>query len=302
MAATHQPHALMQTPELSMSDSENAYSSDEEEMPTREKLDRWLKEAHHYVITEGGKDSDSIYTRRIRFINQGIRDISNHGFDCDRKLYRHVKQKIDHVLREFEDDPGVDFIVEEDEVSNSIDVVAEEPLDSSPVTPTATSALGTLEHIGKKGDDIERTYLYGGPKNHPETWYQKSPASLPFPETIRMADWENLRIHWDLAATGDMKNSEPVTSNGVSFHDPRLIHYDNLSRYETGSRFKLPTVNSVDMAKVADYATVDHLRKAVDVFHQQDDRMGAEGDFEYAPRVTLDRLDVGFQVTQATRK
>ena len=31
MAAKHQPHAPMQTPELSMSDSENAYSSDEEE-------------------------------------------------------------------------------------------------------------------------------------------------------------------------------------------------------------------------------------------------------------------------------
>jgi hypothetical protein len=207
----------MQTPELSMSDSENAYSSDEEEMLlTREKLDQWLRDAHHYAITEGGKDSGSIYKRRIHNINRDIREISRYDDDCDRKLFRSVKQKIDHILRELEDDMGVDSSVEDDEVSDSVDVVAEEPLDSSPVTPTATSALGTLDRSGKKNDDIERTYLYGGPKNPPEIWYRGAPASLPFPETIRMADWESLRIDWDRAATGDMKNSEPVTRQSAS--------------------------------------------------------------------------------------
>lgn len=301
MAAKHQPHAPMQTPELSMSDSENAYSSDEEEMLlTREELDRWLGNALRYIIVEGGTHSRTKYKQHIHEINQNLQEISRYGDDCDRKLYRSLKQRIDHVLREFED-MGVDSSVEDDEVSDS-DVVGEEPLDFSPVTPTATSALGTLErNVKEKGDD-ERTYLYGGPKNHPEIWWRGAPASLPFPETIRMAHWESLRVDWDMAATGDTKNSEPVTSNGVSFLDPRLTHHDSLPRFETGSRFKLPAVNSTDMAKVADYATVDRLRKVVDIFNRHNDAKSDSGDFEYAPRVALDRLEVGSQITHATRK
>jgi hypothetical protein len=301
MAAKHQPHAPMQTPELSMSDSENAYSSDEEEL-TREKIDEWLKHAHHYAITEGAKDSRSINKQRIHDINRNLQEISEYGDDCDRKLFRSVKHKIRHILHQLEDDMGVDSSVEDDETSDSVDVVAEEPLDSSPTTHTATSALDTLERSGKRNDHMERTYLYGGPKNPPEIWYRGAPASLPFPETIRMAHWESLRIDWDLAATGDMKNSEPVTSNGVSFSDPRLTHYDSLPRFETGSRFKLPAVNSTDMAKVADYATVDRLREAVDVFNRHNDAKSDSGDFEYAPRVALDKLEVGSQMPHATRK
>lgn len=285
-----------------MSDSEDAYSSDEEEMLlTREKLDRWLRGAHHYVITEGGKDSESIYAQRIHHINRNIQEISSYRYDCDQNLYRHVKQKIDHVLREYEDFMGVDLGVEDDEGSDSVDVVAKEPPDSSPVTPTATSALDTLERTGKKDHDFKRTYYYGGLNEQPEIWYQKAPASLPFPETFRMAEWESLRMDWDIYNTGDMKNSEPVTSNGVSFHDPRIIHHDNRPRFETGSKYKLPAVNSVDMAKVADYATVDRLHKVVDIFNQHDDTKNAGGDFKYAPRVSLERLEVGFQI-QATGK
>jgi hypothetical protein len=302
MAATHQLHTSMHTPELSMSDSENAYSSDEEEIPTREELDRWLGQAHHYVITEGGMDSDSIYSQRIHHINQNLQEISMYSYDCDQKLHRRVKQKIDHALREFEDNTGVDSSVEDDEVSDSVDVVPKEPLNSSSVIPTATSALGTLERSGKKDGDLERTHLYGGLMNHPEIWYYKAPASLPYPETIRMAEWESLRIHWDLATTGDMMNSEPVISNGVSFYDPRLTRHGSLPRFETGSRFELPAVTPMDMAKVTDYATVDRLRKAVDVFNQHDDTKNDSGDFEYAPRVSLEKLEVGFQNSQATRE
>jgi hypothetical protein len=133
MAAKHQPHAPMQTPELSMSDSENAYSSDEEEL-TRDKIDHWLKDAHHYAITEGAKDSGSINKRRIHDINRNLQEISEYGDDCDRKLFRSVKHKIRHILHQLEDDMGVDSSVEDDETSDSVDVVAEEPLDSSPTT------------------------------------------------------------------------------------------------------------------------------------------------------------------------
>jgi hypothetical protein len=61
-------------------------------------------------------------------------------------------------------------------------------------------------------------------------------------------------------------------------------------------------VNTMDMEKVADYATVDRLRKAVDVFDRHNDAKSDSGDFEYAPRVSLDRLEVGFQIAHATRK
>lgn len=300
MTARQQYRPLPHTPEPSLYGTEDSSSSDEE-MPDREETDQLLRQAHHYVITEGGKDSPSTYMERIQRINEDlVQEISTHGYDCDPKLFRRVKHNIDHVLREFEDAVDADSSLYDYSGSPEYYATAAEEglyrMDSSPTTPEAPSARRTARIGGK--DNVERVYMYGGPGNHPESWYKKAAASLPFPETIRMADWESLRIHWDLAATGNMEKTEPVTGNGVYFRDPRLMHHSNLPQYESGSRFKLPTPDSMDMKKVREFGTTYQLQKAVKMFHEGDDSKlsGKDGDYKYAPRVFLGRLDVGRQI------
>lgn len=304
MATRYLPHAPIHTPELSLCDSDDSYSSGEDDACERDETDQLLRQAHHYVITEGGSDSPTIYMERIQRINICLlQEITRHSYDCDAKLYRRVKQKVDHVLREFEDAVEADPSVYDcEEISEYYTAAAEEALyrtGSSPVTPGAPPARRSTQPNTK--DDVERTYLYGGPDNHPENWYKSAPASLPFPETVRMADWESLRITYDLATTGNVENTKPVTCIGVSFSDPALAHHDGLAQYESGSRFRLPAISPADMAKVNEIGTVDKLSEAVAALNQNDDTTKKDGKFKYAPRVFLERLDVGQQSTLQNR-
>ncbi|KAJ4409614.1 hypothetical protein N0V91_002535 [Didymella pomorum] len=304
---TRQPyHSLPQTPELSLYDTEDPYSSDEE-MPDREETDQLLRQAHHYVITEGGRDSSSKFMERIQRINEDlVQEISAHGYDCDPKLFRRVKHKIDHVLREFEDAVDAESSLYDYSDSREYYTAAvEESLyrtDSSPTTPDGAASRRTARIGGK--DYVERVYLYGGPGNHPESWYKKAAASLPFPETIRMADWESLRIHSDLAAIGNMEKTEPVTGNGVSFEDPCLTHHNKLPQFESGSRFRLPTPDSADIKRVKAFASNYRLKEAVKAFYEGDEsklpaKVGEDVDYKWAPLVFLDRLDVGQRLSPA---
>ncbi|KAJ8113507.1 hypothetical protein OPT61_g4366 [Boeremia exigua] len=296
MATRRQTHTPIQTPDLSLSDSDDCYSSEDGEMPDREEMDRLLRQAHHYVITEGGRDSPSTYMERIQRINQSlIQEISMHSYDCDPKLYRRVKQKIDHVLREFEDAMDVDpSIYDCEQIPEVYTAAAEKVLyrrDSGPLTPNSPKRSSE--------DDVQRTYVYGAPDNYPEIWYKGAAASLPFPETIRMADWESLRVHWDLATTGDTGSKNPVPLKGVSFNDPRLEHHDHLGQYESGSKFRLPVNDATDTAVVNSFCTVAKLHKAVDAFSQHDDSRNVDGQYKYAPRVFLERFEVGQQANLA---
>lgn len=305
MATGYQNRGFIHTPELSISDSEDSYTSSDEEMPDCEETNQLLRQAHHYVITEGGKDSASLYIDRIQRINRSlIHEISRHGYDCDPKLYRRVKQKIDHVLREFEDAVDPDYSIHDyDQRPEHHTTAAEKPLyrtSSSPVTPGGPSAQALTKRGGD--NDVQRTYLYGGPDSHPEIWHKKAPASLIFPETIRMAEWESLRVHWDLATTGDMERRNPVTSNSVSYNDPRLERFNHLSQFESGTRYTLPTSDPAVEAKVNEFCTVARLTEAVGAFSQNDDSRKAHGDYEYAPCVFLDKLEVGQQASPTDRK
>ncbi|KAF1366143.1 hypothetical protein EJ07DRAFT_170920 [Lizonia empirigonia] len=298
MAFRHDLRAATQTPELILSDSEDSGYSSEDEKTEREQVDHLLKQAHHYVITEGGNDSPTTYMERIQRIDRSLlREITEHDYDCDRKLYRAVKQKVDHVQREFEDAIDADSsICDYNKMPEYYTAAAEGTLyrvDSSPATPEAPFTRGMTKPTTE--DDLERTYLYGGPDNQPECWYNKAAASLPFPETIRMADWESLRIHWDFATTGNMERIEPATFNGVSFRDPLLAHHDSLAQYESGSRFKLPAIQPSDMTNVNSLGTPDKLHKAIEAFSQSDDTKKRDGEYKYAPRIFLERLNVGHQ-------
>lgn len=304
MAFRHDLRAATQTPELILSDSEEFDYSSEDEKTEREQVDHLLKQAHHYVITEGGNDSPTTYMECIQRIDRFLlREITEYDYDCDRKLYRAVKQKVDHVQREFEDAIDADSSICDYNEMPEYTAAAEGTLyrmDSSPATPEAPSTRRMTKPTTE--DNLERTYLYGGPDNQPECWYNKAAASLPFPETIRMADWESLRIHWDLATTGNMERIEPATFNGVSFRDPLLAHHDSLAQYESGSRFKLPAIQPSDMTNVNSQCTPDKLHKAIEAFSQSDDTKKRDGEYKYAPRIFLERLNVGYQTSPQGRK
>lgn len=298
MAARHQAPSFPQTPELSISDLEDAYPPSDEEMPDREETDHLLRQAHHYVITEGGKDTPLTYMQRIHRINRDvIQEISKHNYECDPKLYRRVKQRIDHVLREFEDSIDADYSIYDYEVPEYYNVAVREPLrrtDSSPVTPDGSSTLHTVEHSGEN-DDSEEIHLYERPNNHLEIAYKKASASLPSPETVHMAGRKNMRIYSDSAARRNTEKTDPVTSNTASFQDPRVLQCDHLAKPSP----KLPAVGSVGLAKVANSATVDQVRKDV---YELGHTKNVSGDLESAPRAFLERLEAGQQASSATRK
>ncbi|KAF9699016.1 hypothetical protein EKO04_003145 [Ascochyta lentis] len=305
MASRHQRQAPIQTPELMLSDSEDSHYSSEDEMSERDQTDHLLRQAHHYVITEGGNDSPTTFMERIQRIDRSLlREIVKYSYECDPKLYRAVRQKVDHLQREFEDAVEADSSVYDfEEMPAYYTAAADEGLyrmDSSPVVAEAPSSRHKAQPATK--NEAERTYLYGGPGNDPERWHKNYPASLPFPETIRMADWESLRIHYDLATTGNLDNKEPVTSIGVSFKDPLLAHHDNLAQYESGSRFKLPVIQPLDIAKVEKISTPEKLHEAVNAFNQGDNTTHESGEYNYAPRVFLDRLEVGYQISPQHRR
>jgi hypothetical protein len=271
-----------------MSDSDESHSSSEDEMMNREQVDRLLRQAHHYVITEGGDDSPHVYMERIQRIDQDmLQEIAEQGYDCDAKLYRRVRQKVDHVQREFEDTVDAPFIVEPyDELPEHYSAAAKEAL----CRGESEDESHTLQRIAKK--ETERNYLYGGSGNEPEFWHKKYPASLPFPETIRMADWESLRIHYDLATTSIHNKKEPTRSQEMSYHNLFMTPPDSLTRYESGSRFKLPAVDPEGAAKVSELGTVEKLRKLVQVYNNGDNSKNENGEYKYAPRVFLERLSI----------
>ncbi|KZM19856.1 uncharacterized protein EKO05_0004121 [Ascochyta rabiei] len=302
MASRNRHQVPIQTPELMLSDSEDSYYSSEDEMSERDQTNHLLRQAHHYVITEGGKDSPATYMERIQRIDRSLlREIVKYSYECDSKLYRAVRQKVDHVQREFEDAVDAESSVcTYEEMPEYYTAAAEEVLyrkESSPLIAKASSVRHKTKPTTK--DELERTYLYGGPGNDAEQWYKNYPTSLPFPETIRMADWESLRIHYDLATTGSLDSKEPVISIGVSFKDPLLAHHDNLARYESGSRFKLPVVQPSDVAKVNEINTPEKLYETINAFNQGDSTTDKNGEYNYAPRVFLDKLEVNRQIDRA---
>ncbi|KAJ4366618.1 hypothetical protein N0V95_000119 [Ascochyta clinopodiicola] len=302
MASRNRHQVPIQTPELMLSDSEDSDFSSEDEMSERDQTNHLLRQAHHYVITEGGKDSPVTYMERIQRIDRSLlREIVKYSYECDPKLYRAVRQKVNHVQREFEDAVDADSSVcAYEEMPEYYTAAAEGVLyrkESSPVMAKPSSARHKTQYTTK--DEVERTYLYGGPDNDAERWYKNYPASLPFPETIRMADWESLRIHYDLATTGNLDRNEPVTSIGVSFKDPSLGNHDSLASYESGSRFKLPKVQSSDVAKVNEINTPGKLYDTVNAFNQDDNTTDKDGEYNYAPRVFLEKLEINCQIGRA---
>jgi hypothetical protein len=244
-----------------------------------------LSQAISYLAAEGDDDPGAVYIDRVRFIDvKLLQQLPAQGPHYDTKLYRRVRSKVRAVLREYEDavDTSPDLIGEDDDVPDlqlSSPVEALFRADDEEGTPLRTPGQSRIE--------TRRHFRYGGPGSEAEIWHKDLPNSLPFPETIRMQDWESMRIDFDLACAADKTITEPVLQN-ISYEHPDLEHHNSLGQYESGSRFKLPEVDAGTLGMISKVGTVDNLRKAVSFFNQG----GVEQTEEYAPRVFLEKLRV----------
>ena len=137
----------------------------------------------------------------------------------------------------------------------------------------------------------EIVWRYGGPKNDPEQYYHKFPASLPFGETLYMQEWESMKIDFDLNASANGKADDPPIITDVNYDNVKLPVGKN--PFDSGSRFKLPEEDPKTSKWLKDDKG-ELLRRAVHNFNQGGNLKAAEGK-DYAPRIWLPKIVVGEQ-------
>jgi hypothetical protein len=276
------------TSKSSYADSDDTSSMSLDALMQRDFNNDLLSQAISYLAAEGDDDSPATYIDRVRFIDvKLLQQLPAQGSQYDMKLYRRVRSMVRAVQREYEDavDTSPDLIGDDDDVPElhlSSPVEALFRADDDEGTPLRTPRPAKIE--------TQRHFRYGGPDSEVEIWHKDLPNSLPFPETIRMQDWESMRIEFDLACSADRNITEPVLTN-VPYEHPDLQRHDSLAHYESGSRFKLPEVDAEVLGMVNQVGTVDNLRRAVSSFNQG----GMEQirkTREYTPRVFLENLRV----------
>jgi hypothetical protein len=326
MASGYHGREATYTPELiDLSDSEELLSEDiisisEEEPTQRELNDHRLTQAINYLAEEGGDDSPATFIDRVDRIDDALlQQLPQQGRDFDTELYRRARTMVREVQHEFE---------EAAQQSSSSIPATEESEEELPqyYTPSAVQALyrareSTLNtavaqveeeerlkakpkasklkpssEVKKEEAEVihrERKFKHGGPGNMDEIWHKDFPAALPFPETIQMAHWESVKIDYDLSESGKKAKADgKVVETNIPF---KCIgrHYENLPLYDSGSRFKLPSLSKEDQAIIEELGTVKELKKVVQKFNHGDWK--AELKKDYAPRMWLQELSVNTQ-------
>jgi hypothetical protein len=243
-----------------------------------------LSQAISYLAAEGDDDSPAMYIDRVSYIDARIvQQLPVQGSSYDMKLYRRVRSMVRAVQREYEDavDTSPDLLGDDDDVP---ELQLSSPVEALFKTDVEEVPLKTPRSVKVQ---TKRQFRYGGPDNEVEIWHKDSPSSLPFPETIRMQDWESMKIDFDLACSADPNITKPVLKN-IPFEHQNLERHDSLGHYESGSRFKLPEIDAADLEMVNQIGSVDKLRRTVSFFNH-----GTAGETtDYVPRVYLEKLMV----------
>jgi hypothetical protein len=290
---------------IELSDSEDVYSISDDE-PTQEDLNnRRLSQAVNYLNEEGGEDSAETYMDRVGRIHDALlQQLPRQGNAFDQKLYRQVRALVQQAQHDFEDAAADEPMLmdSEDELPQYYTPTAAEDAlyradDSSlPSTPTPAAgssmpsspprALAPRRSKSKDNVEREREFKYGGPKNEVEIWHKDFPASLPFPETLKMAHWESLKIDYDLSCSKE----STIVETDIPFEHWQLWQYKHLHQYESGSLFKLPAVNEEDQIAIS---KIGSLEKSLDAFNSSDQSERLTKD--YAPRISLEKFKIGYQ-------
>ncbi|KAF2654570.1 hypothetical protein K491DRAFT_467922 [Lophiostoma macrostomum CBS 122681] len=290
-------------------------SSDEVVSP--EANNRRLRQTIRYIESRGGADTDEEYIERIHTIKDYVIDqYAVEGYDFDRKLWRTAKRLVEDELELLSDELS-------DVIEISSDSEVEEELESpralyrriSGIPPNrghdrTESAVEMVEPttnaypISRKGSSAstvavppaivrETQFQYGGPNNHVEVWHKENPPILPFGETLLMQEWESLKINHDLreSARKMKENSdEPVVHTNVPLEEAERSIGELRGRYDSGSRFKLPKLNSSNLKWMDDHPDVCSLEDVVADFNakRSKDQVGRD----YAPRIFLEQVQV----------
>lgn len=288
---------------IEISDAEEIYSLSDDDTSQKDANDRRLAQAINYLQHQGGDDSHFIYMDRVNRIDETLlNQLPNRGPTFNRELYQHLRALVIGVRRDFEnaaEQASLDM-ESDDEFAHVDSLMAfeEEALyrgDSPSPTPTPapskrriSKALTPRSPVSDEKVERMRSFKYGG-DSEIENWYRDYPASLPFPETLMMAHWESMKIEFDLNRPKDAATAETI----VPLEVPQIQQYFELPLYESGSRFKLPTVSDEDQVAVNKLGTQIHLEKAVNRFFERDQTDG--GTKDYVPRLFLENLNVDHQ-------
>ncbi|CAE7206656.1 hypothetical protein P3342_011358 [Pyrenophora teres f. teres] len=309
-----------QSPALNGYGSEDSMSLSDEQptQPTQRQLnDRRLAQAINYIAEEGGNDSPETFINRVDAIDEAlVQRLSQQGRNYDPALYRRARALVREVQHDFEDAAQESSSPPLESLDSSI-LVSEDELPEY-YTPSAIDALYREdEKIGDAHKDIrhsmpynerkvelERIFKYGGPKNDPEQWARTIPAALHFPETFRMAHWESLKIDFDLKESNKkLKTEGKIVGTNVPYDHPHLERYKNLSRYDSGSRFKLPVSPRDIQLQISNskLGTSTNLARAVKDFSNGTNRK-EQIRKDYVPRIFLEEIVVGSQTPTEIRR
>lgn len=256
------------------------YSEESDSADQRYNNDQ-LQKAIRYMISEGRGDDLDLYFTRVNAIEEHIlQNYVNYGKSFDPGLY----QRLQSLVREVQDDVfEVDeessslstdsngevealYRNNEDELdvnsddssddSSSVEELYRPGFDDGAVssvstnTPKSKCALPPKVQAGaarfsKDEDELEKSFLYGGPDNDKEQWFRDLPPILPFGETPYMERWDSMKINYDLnEAAKKSGDKEPVRTtvpyDDVEPADPSRSYLP--STFDSGSRFKLPVL------------------------------------------------------------
>ena len=282
----------------------------EEEPTQRKDNDRQLAQAIRYLTEEGGDDTPATFMDRVGRIDKDlIQQLLQQKRNSDDQLYQPAQAMIRQARLDFEeaaredsssslgeDSPMSRFI---EEVPESYTPSAAQALYRRGDTPDEPQAM-PRKQVPVSGTEVrrEQRFKYGGPNNEAENWHKNYPASLPSPETFQMAHWESLKIDFDLSESGKKLKAEgKIVKTNIPSDRPELEQHKNLLVYESGSRFKLPVPSAAVQEEIIKLGTRGSLEKVVQELNQNDDRVRA-GNYEYTPRVFLDKFSVGTQGKQ----
>jgi hypothetical protein len=287
--------AEMSSSVIEISDAEEIYSVSDDDT-SQDANDRRLAQAINYLQHEGGNDSHATYMDRVNRIDETLlNQLPRQGPMFSLELYQQVRALIIGVRRDFDNAAQQDsFDMDSHDELAYIDspmTFEEEALyrgDSQSPTPTpAPSKRRTSNALAPRSPVFEekvhrvRSFKYGG-DSEIESWHSDYPASLPFPET----HWESMKIDFDINRPKDAATTETI----VPLEIPQMQRYFELPLYESGSRFKLPTVSDEDQVAVNKLGTKLHLQKVVEKFFERDQTDGGKKD--YVPRIFLENFNV----------
>ncbi|KAH6333071.1 hypothetical protein HBI38_002890 [Parastagonospora nodorum] len=288
---------------IEISDAEEIYLVSDDDTSRKDANDRRLAQAVNYLQHEGGNDSHATYMDRVNRIDEALlNQLPHQGPMFSHELYQQVRALVIGVRRDFDNAAQQDsFDMDSHDELAYIDspmAFEEEALyrgDSQSPTPTpapskrrTSNVLAPRSLVSEEKVQRVRSFKYGG-DSEIESWHSDYPASLPFPETLMMAHWESMKIDFDINRPKDAATAETI----VPLEIPQMQQYFELPLYESGSRFKLPTVSDEDQVAVNKLGTKLHLQKVVDKFFERDQTNGGKKD--YVPRLFLENFNVDHQ-------